>query len=124
MVGKLSIRLNAFSTPPSSTTAMTIGVPISLALASAPAMIRCAASVLMLAFGNVSAMSPPPPLERERRRAYRPAARRREARRQPRMTARTSSRLRSMSSGERSDSSVRRSSGSVFEGRTLKCQSG
>jgi hypothetical protein len=33
------MRLNAFSTPPSSTTAMTIGVPISLALASAAAMI-------------------------------------------------------------------------------------
>src|ERR687885_20068 len=80
-----SIRLNAFSTPPSSTTAMTIGVPISLALASAPAMIRCAASVLMLAFGNVSAMSPPPPLEPERRRAYRPAAQRLEGQAQQRL---------------------------------------
>jgi hypothetical protein len=32
---------------------MTIGVPISPALASAAAMIWCAASVEMLAFGNV-----------------------------------------------------------------------
>src|SRR5436305_1460875 len=40
-----------------------------------------------------------------------------------RITARTSSRRRSMSSRERSDSRHRRSSGSVFDGRTLKCQS-
>src|SRR3954462_2117260 len=51
-----SMRLKAFSTPLSSTTAITIGVPISLALASAPAMIWWAASVLMLAFGNVCAI--------------------------------------------------------------------
>ena len=41
-----------------------------------------------------------------------------------RMTARTSSRLASMSSRETSDSRLRRRSGSVLEGRTLKCQSG
>src|SRR3954470_1221749 len=52
-----SMRLNALSTPPSSTTAMTIGVPISLALASAAAITSCAASVLMLAFGNVCAIA-------------------------------------------------------------------
>src|SRR3954451_15289429 len=52
-----SIRLNALSTPPSSTTAMTIGVPISFALASAAAMTWCAASVVMLAFGNVCAIA-------------------------------------------------------------------
>ena len=40
-----------------------------------------------------------------------------------RMRRRTSSRFASMSSWETSDSSVRRSSGSVFDGRTLKCQS-
>src|SRR5204863_9747794 len=40
-----------------------------------------------------------------------------------RMKASTSSRLVSMSSGETSDSRFRRSSGSVFDGRTLKCQS-
>ena len=40
-----------------------------------------------------------------------------------RIRPRTSSRLASMSSCETSDSRVRRSSGSVFEGRTLKCQS-
>ena len=40
-----------------------------------------------------------------------------------RMRPSTSSRLASMSSWETSDSRVRRSSGSVFEGRTLKCQS-
>src|SRR3954447_17543747 len=51
-----SMRLNAFSTPPSSTTAITIGVPISVALASAAAIIWWAASVLMLAFGNVWAI--------------------------------------------------------------------
>src|SRR3954469_10923493 len=51
-----SMRLKAFSTPLSSTIAITIGVPISLALASAPAMISWAASVLMLAFGNVCAI--------------------------------------------------------------------
>src|SRR3954465_15484571 len=49
------MRLNALSTPPSSTTAMTIGVPISAALASAPAIASRAASVLMLLFGNVCA---------------------------------------------------------------------
>ena len=41
-----------------------------------------------------------------------------------RISARTSSRLCSMSSLETSDSRLRRRSGSVFEGRTLKCQSG
>src|SRR5829696_8696229 len=41
-----------------------------------------------------------------------------------RISARTSSRLASMSSRDTSDSRLRRSSGSVFEGRTLKCQSG
>ncbi len=41
-----------------------------------------------------------------------------------RIRARISSRLRSMSSREISDSRLRRSSGSVLEGRTLKCQSG
>ena len=40
----------------------------------------------------------------------------------PRMTSRTSSRFCSMSSSDRA-SRLRRSSGSVFEGRTLKCQS-
>ncbi len=40
-----------------------------------------------------------------------------------RITASTSSRRRSMSCRERSDSRQRRSSGSVLEGRTLKCQS-
>ena len=40
-----------------------------------------------------------------------------------RITASTSSRRRSMSSRETSDSRQRRSSGSVFDGRTLKCQS-
>ncbi len=40
-----------------------------------------------------------------------------------RISARTSSRRRSMSSGETRDSRQRRSSGSVLEGRTLKCQS-
>ena len=40
-----------------------------------------------------------------------------------RISASTSSRRRSMSSRETSDSRHRRSSGSVFEGRTLKCQS-
>ena len=40
-----------------------------------------------------------------------------------RMSARTSSRRRSMSSSDTSDSRHRRSSGSVLEGRTLKCQS-
>jgi hypothetical protein len=41
-----------------------------------------------------------------------------------RISPRTSSRLASMSFGETSDSRLRRSRGSVFEGRTLKCQSG
>ena len=41
-----------------------------------------------------------------------------------RISPRTSSRFASMSSRETSDSRLRRSSGSVFEGRTLKCQSG
>ena len=41
-----------------------------------------------------------------------------------RISARTSSRFASMSSRETSDSRLRRSSGSVLEGRTLKCQSG
>ena len=40
-----------------------------------------------------------------------------------RISASTSSRRRSMSAGETSDSRHRRSSGSVFEERTLKCQS-
>ena len=40
-----------------------------------------------------------------------------------RISASTSSRRRSMSSGETSDSRHRRSSGSVLEARTLKCQS-
>ena len=40
---------------------------------------------------------------------------------QDRIRPRTSSRRRSMSSTEASDSRLRRSSGSVFEGRTLKC---
>ena len=40
-----------------------------------------------------------------------------------RISASTSSRRRSMSSWERSDSRQRRSSGSVLEGRTLKCHS-
>ena len=40
-----------------------------------------------------------------------------------RMRPSTSSRLASMSCWETSDSRVSRSSGSVFEGRTLKCQS-
>ena len=40
-----------------------------------------------------------------------------------RMTSSTSSRFRSMSSSETSDSRFRRRSGSVLEGRTLKCQS-
>ena len=40
-----------------------------------------------------------------------------------RISASTSSRRRSMSSRETSDSRHRRSSGSVFDGRTLKCQS-
>src|SRR5829696_2692541 len=52
-----SMRLNAFSTPPSSTTAITMGVPISAALASAAAISSCAASVLMLLFGNVCAIA-------------------------------------------------------------------
>ena len=43
---------------------------------------------------------------------------------QERMSSSTSSRRRSMSSRETSDSSVSRSSGSVFDARTLKCQSG
>jgi hypothetical protein len=42
---------------------------------------------------------------------------------QERMRSSTSSRRRSMSSRETSDSRFRRSSGSVLEGRTLKCQS-
>ena len=42
---------------------------------------------------------------------------------QERITASTSSRRRSMSSAERSDSRHSRSNGSVLEGRTLKCQS-
>ena len=46
----------------------------------------------------------------------------REALLSPRMTPSTSSRLRSISSCERA-SRFRRSSGSVFDGRTLKCQS-
>ena len=41
-----------------------------------------------------------------------------------RIRPRSSSRLASMSSGDTSDSTVRRRSGSVLEGRTLKCQSG
>ena len=41
----------------------------------------------------------------------------------PRMISSTSSRLASMSSSETSDSRQRRSSGSVLEARTLKCQS-
>ena len=41
-----------------------------------------------------------------------------------RISPRTSSRFASMSSRETSDSRLRRSSGSVLEGRTLKCQSG
>ena len=41
-----------------------------------------------------------------------------------RIIARTSSRFASMCSRETSDSRLRRSSGSVLEGRTLKCQSG
>ena len=41
-----------------------------------------------------------------------------------RISPRTSSRLRSMSSRETSDSRLSRSSGSVLDGRTLKCQSG
>ena len=42
----------------------------------------------------------------------------------PRISPSTSSRLASMSSRETSDSRLSRSSGSVLEGRTLKCQSG
>ncbi len=42
----------------------------------------------------------------------------------PRISPRISSRRRSMSSREVSDSRLSRSSGSVLEGRTLKCQSG
>ena len=42
----------------------------------------------------------------------------------PGSAPRTSSRFASMSSRETSDSRLRRSSGSVLEGRTLKCQSG
>src|SRR5688500_7412870 len=49
-----SMRLKAFSTPLSSHTAMTIGVPISWALASAAAMIRWARSLVMLVFSKVS----------------------------------------------------------------------
>src|ERR1700761_8650128 len=49
-----SIRLKALSTPDSSHTAMSMGTPISVALASAAAMIRCARSVLTLAFWNTS----------------------------------------------------------------------
>src|SRR6188472_3373320 len=49
-----SMRLNALSTPLSSTTAITNGMPISAAFASAAATIRCARSVLMLGFWNVS----------------------------------------------------------------------
>jgi hypothetical protein len=41
-----------------------------------------------------------------------------------RISSKTSSRRRSMSCTETSDSKHRRNSGSVFEGRTLKCQSG
>lgn len=44
-------------------------------------------------------------------------------RRYPRMMPSTSSRRRSMSSRDTRDSRHRRSSGSVFDGRTLKCQS-
>ena len=44
--------------------------------------------------------------------------------RQARMSASTSSRFSSMCCAETSDSRLSRSSGSVFEGRTLKCQSG
>ena len=47
----------------------------------------------------------------------------RESGRHARISPRTSSRRRSMSSRETSDSRLRRSSGSVLEGRTLKCQS-
>src|SRR3712207_6722254 len=47
------MRLNALRWPPSSHTAMHIGVEISVAFASAAAMIRCAASVVMLAVVNV-----------------------------------------------------------------------
>jgi hypothetical protein len=42
---------------------------------------------------------------------------------QARIRSSTASRFCSMSSGETSDSRFRRSSGSVFDGRTLKCQS-
>ena len=68
-----------------------------------------------------------------RRRAGAPRRRQRDGRQaartplddavEARISARTSSRFDSMSSRERSDSRLRRSSGSVFEGRTLKCQS-
>ena len=44
--------------------------------------------------------------------------------RHARISPSTSSRFASMSSRETSDSRLRRSSGSVLEGRTLKCQSG
>ena len=54
----------------------------------------------------------------------RPLARRRARdRAQPRITPRTSSRFCSMCSRDTTDSRLRRSSGSVLEGRTLKCQS-
>ena len=43
--------------------------------------------------------------------------------RHPRINPSTSSRRRSMSSRETNDSRFSRSSGSVFDGRTLKCQS-
>ena len=49
-----SMRLNAFNTPDSSHTAMTIGTPISPAFASAAAISRCARSLVTLAFSNTS----------------------------------------------------------------------
>jgi hypothetical protein len=55
-----AVHPDAFRTPPSPTTAITIGVPISAAFASAPAIIRCAASVLMPLFANVCAIASPP----------------------------------------------------------------
>ena len=54
--GAPSMRLNAFRTPLSSTIAMSIGTSISAAFASAASIARRAASVLMLALGNVLAM--------------------------------------------------------------------
>src|SRR5260370_2685091 len=53
--GASSMRLNALRVPSPSQTAIHIGLPISLALASAAAIIRWAASTVMLNFWKVFA---------------------------------------------------------------------